>query len=77
LDFTEDFNINVLGAVRAIQLCHLPLGKAGGASVVLFDTVAVRIGMGFHSSIAASKGALEGLARSLAVDGGMSSVKMF
>jgi NAD(P)-dependent dehydrogenase (short-subunit alcohol dehydrogenase family) len=67
-DFMEDFNVNVMGAVRSLQLCLGPLGKAGGASVVLFSTVAVRVGMGFHASIAAAKGALEGLARSLAAE---------
>lgn len=67
-DFMEDFNVNVLGAIRTIQLCLGPLGKANGASVVLFSTVAVRIGMSFHASIAAAKGALEGLTRSLAAE---------
>jgi len=38
------------------------------ASVVLFSTVAVQQGMPFHASIAAAKGALEGLTRSLAAE---------
>ena len=36
------------------------------ASVVLFSTVAVQKGMPYHASIAAAKGAIEGLTRSLA-----------
>jgi NAD(P)-dependent dehydrogenase (short-subunit alcohol dehydrogenase family) len=75
-DFLEDFNINLVGAVRAIRLCLGPLGKAGGSSVVLFSTVAVRIGMGFHASIAAAKGAIEGLARSLAAEFAMKRIRV-
>ncbi len=65
-DFVEDFNVNVLGAVRAIQGLLSNLKESQNASIVLFSTVAVQIGMGFHASIAAAKGAVEGLTRSLA-----------
>jgi NAD(P)-dependent dehydrogenase (short-subunit alcohol dehydrogenase family) len=34
----------------------------------LYSTVAVQTGMGFHASIASSKGAIEGLTRSLAAE---------
>jgi len=34
----------------------------------LFSTVAVRMGMSFHASIAGAKGAVEGLTRSLAAE---------
>ena len=44
------------------------LKKNDGASVVLFSTVAVKTGMPMHSSIAAAKGAVEGLAKSLAAE---------
>jgi 3-oxoacyl-[acyl-carrier protein] reductase len=37
-------------------------------SFVFFSTVAVAKGMAFHSSIAASKGAVEGLCKSLAAE---------
>jgi NAD(P)-dependent dehydrogenase (short-subunit alcohol dehydrogenase family) len=67
-DFEKDFQVNVLGAVKAIQ-GFLPVMKASGnASIVLFSTVAVQTGMGFHASIASSKGAIEGLTRSLAAE---------
>jgi NAD(P)-dependent dehydrogenase (short-subunit alcohol dehydrogenase family) len=39
-----------------------------GASAVLFSSVAVTKGLPFHASIAAAKGAIEGLVRSLAAE---------
>lgn len=66
-DFLTDFEVNVLGAVRIIQGLDSRL-RAGNGSVVLFSTVAVGQGMPFHTSVAASKGALEGLCRSLAAE---------
>jgi NAD(P)-dependent dehydrogenase (short-subunit alcohol dehydrogenase family) len=44
------------------------LKKSGNASVVLFSTVAVQSGFGFHSIVSASKGAIEGMARALAAE---------
>lgn len=66
--FQEDFNINVLGAIRNLQVVAPLLQAAENASVVFFSTVAVQTGMPFHASIAAAKGALEGLTRSLAAE---------
>jgi len=67
-DFIQDFEINLLGAVKVIQQFLPQLKKSENASVVLFSTVAVQQGMSFHSSVAASKGAIEGLTRSLAAE---------
>jgi NAD(P)-dependent dehydrogenase (short-subunit alcohol dehydrogenase family) len=67
-DFEKDFQINVLGAVRVIQALLPALKQAPTSSIVLFSTVAVQTGMGFHASIASSKGAIEGLTRSLAAE---------
>lgn len=67
-DFENDFKVNVLGAVKVIQAVTPLLKKSESPSVVLFSTVAVQTGMGFHASIAASKGAIEGLTRSLAAE---------
>ena len=67
-DFKNDFQINVLGAVSVLQAILPRLKKADGASIVLFSTVAVKIGLGFHASVAASKGAIEGLTLSLAAE---------
>ena len=67
-EFEEEFRINVSGAVIAIKAALKPMQKAGQASVVLFTTVAVQTGLPFHASIAAAKGAIEGLTRSLAAE---------
>lgn len=67
-DFLTDYGINCLGAVAAIQSALPALKAAPAASIVLFSTVAVAQGMPFHASIAAAKGAVEGLARSLAAE---------
>lgn len=67
-DFLRDLRINLLGAVAALQSAHPALRASGSASVVLFSTVAVAQGMPMHASIAAAKGAVEGLARSLAAE---------
>jgi 3-oxoacyl-[acyl-carrier protein] reductase len=67
-DFINDLKINLLGAVKVIQYALPALKKSGNASIVLFSTVAVQTGMGFHASVAAAKGAVEGLTRSLAAE---------
>ena len=67
-DFKNDFEINVIGAVRAIQK-YLPALKSGKQpSIVLFSTVAAKLGMPFHASVAASKSAVEGLTKSLGAE---------
>jgi 3-oxoacyl-[acyl-carrier protein] reductase len=66
--FREEFELNVLGAVRVIQAALPALKKSGQASVVLFSTVAASQGMPFHASIATAKAGLEGLTRSLAAE---------
>ncbi len=65
-DFSDDFAINVTGAVRILQKMEKPLKQSSNGSVVLFSTVAVGQGMPYHTSTAAAKGAVEGMARSLA-----------
>jgi len=74
-DFQKDFQINVLGAVNVIQAVLPKLKAAGNASVLLFSTVAVQTGMGFHASVASSKGAIEGLTRSLAAEYASSKIR--
>lgn len=66
--FLEAFELNVLGAVRCLQAAERPLKQSDNASVVLFSTVAVQRGMPFHTAIAAAKGGVEGLVRSLAAE---------
>lgn len=68
-DFAEDFELNVMGAVRVLRELVERLKVAPqGASVLFFSTVAVQTGMPFHASISAAKGALEGLTRALAAE---------
>ncbi|MBB6324946.1 NAD(P)-dependent dehydrogenase (short-subunit alcohol dehydrogenase family) [Algoriphagus iocasae] len=67
-DFLSDYSLQVVGAIQVIQKV-LPLLKASeNASIVLFSTVAVQKGFNFHAQVAASKGAIEGLTRSLAAE---------
>ena len=67
--FSGDFAINCLGAVKSIKASLNGLKKSEShPSIVLFSTVAVSQGMPFHASIAAAKGAVEGLTKSLAAE---------
>ena len=67
-DFREDFEINVVGAVKAIQH-YLPLLKRGNTpSILLFSTVAAKLGMPYHASVAAAKSGVEGLVKSLGAE---------
>jgi NAD(P)-dependent dehydrogenase (short-subunit alcohol dehydrogenase family) len=68
LDFTRDFELQVVGAVKVLQATLAQLKASQKASVVFFSTVAVQTGFTFHAQVAASKGALEGLTRSLAAE---------
>ncbi len=67
-DFARDWQINFMGAVNCLQAVLPRLKKVELASVVLFSTVAVGVGIPFHASIAGAKGAIEGLTRSLAAE---------
>jgi NAD(P)-dependent dehydrogenase (short-subunit alcohol dehydrogenase family) len=73
--FQSDFQLNVMGAISAIQQCLPGLKASGNASVVLFSTVAVQTGMSFHTSVAVSKGAVEGLTRALAAEYASSHIR--
>ena len=66
--FRTSFELNVVGAVRCLQACERVLKRSDRAAVVLFSTVAVQRGMPFHAAVAAAKGAVEGLTRSLAAE---------
>jgi len=67
-DFLIDYRLNVLGAVQIIQQSLKQLRNAVGASVVLISSVAATTGLPYHASISASKGAIEGMALSLAAE---------
>ena len=67
-DFKNDFEINVLGAVKSIQNYLDPLKKGEKPAIVLFSTVASKLGMPFHASIATAKSGIEGLVKSLGAE---------
>jgi NAD(P)-dependent dehydrogenase (short-subunit alcohol dehydrogenase family) len=67
-DYRNDLEVNVLGAVATIHACYAAVKKSKGASIVLFSTVAAKLGMGMHSSVSVAKSAVEGLTKSLAAE---------
>ena len=67
-DFIKDYNLQVVGAVKVIQAALLKLKESKNGSIVLFSTVAVQLGLNFHSLVASSKGAIEGLTKALAAE---------
>ncbi len=70
-DFRQDMETNLMGAIKFLKACSTGLrtgDRTHPASVVLFSTVAVAQGLPMHSSVAAAKGAVEGLSRSLAAE---------
>lgn len=67
-DFEQDFRVNALGAVRAVQAALPAFKKQDSASVLLFSTVAVAQGFTAHASVAMAKGAIEGLTLALAAE---------
>ena len=64
-NFRDDFEINVIGAIKAIQHYLPQLKKGKTPSILLFSSVAAKLGMPFHTSIAASKAAIEGVVKSI------------
>lgn len=65
-DFIKDYQLQVGGAIKVLQKAKERLKNAESPSVVLFSTVAVQQGFSFHAMVSASKGAVEGLTRTLA-----------
>jgi NAD(P)-dependent dehydrogenase (short-subunit alcohol dehydrogenase family) len=67
-DFMADYQLQVIGAIKVIQAVLPALKNASQGSIVLFSTVAVQLGLNFHSIVSASKGAIEGLTKSLSAE---------
>jgi NAD(P)-dependent dehydrogenase (short-subunit alcohol dehydrogenase family) len=67
-DFRNDFEINVIGAIKAVQKYLPQLKKGTHPSILLFSTVAAKLGMPFHASVAAAKSAVEGVTKSLGAE---------
>ena len=66
--FRSDLELNLIGAIKTLQLILSKLQQSPSASIIFYSTVAVKTGMPFHSSVSSSKSALEGLTRSLAAE---------
>lgn len=67
-DFMDDYKLQVIGAIKIIQAVAPKLKLSENAAIILFSTVAVQMGLPFHSQVSASKGAIEGLVRALAAE---------
>ena len=65
-DFNVDYNINVKGLINVLQFYKPSFNK--GSSVVCFSTVAAKLGMPFHASIAMCKASVSSLCRTLAAE---------
>lgn len=66
-EMLEAFRLNALGAAMAVQAA-IPALTAGQGSVVLFSSVAARVGFANHLAIGAAKAAVEGITLALAAE---------
>lgn len=66
--FESDMHLNFFSMVKVIQGVLPQLTASEQSSIVLFSSVAVKMGMPFHTSVAAAKGAIEGFAKALAAE---------
>ena len=66
--FEHDLQINFISLVKVIQSVLPNLTASNQSSIVLFSSVAESMGMPFHTSVAAAKGAIEGFAKALAAE---------
>ena len=66
--FESDLQINFISLVKVIQTVLPNLTASNQSSIVLFSSVAASMGMPFHTSVSASKGAIEGFAKALAAE---------
>ena len=66
--FESDLHINFISLVKVIQTVLPNLNASNQSSIVLFSSVAASMGMPFHTSVAAAKGAIEGFAKALAAE---------
>ena len=65
-DFQNDYNINVVGLLNVLSFYERSLNNS--SSIVMFSSVAAKVGMPFHSSIAMCKSAITSLSRTLAAE---------
>jgi NAD(P)-dependent dehydrogenase (short-subunit alcohol dehydrogenase family) len=67
-DFRYDFELNVIGAVKAIKKYLNLLKKSENPSILMFSTVATKLGMPYHSSVSVSKSGIDGLVKTLGAE---------
>ena len=65
-DFNEDYNINVIGLLNILKFYEKKLNT--NSSIVMFSSIAAKVGMPFHSSVAMCKAAILSLSRTLAAE---------
>ena len=65
-EFQNDYNINVVGLLNILKFYERSLNDS--ASIVMFSSIAAKVGMPFHSSIAMSKAAITSLSRTLSAE---------
>ena len=66
--FRSDLELNLIGAIKTLQIILTRLQQSPSSSIIFYSTVAVKTGMPFHSSVSSSKSSLEGLTKSLAAE---------
>lgn len=66
--FETDLQVNFISLVKVIQSVLPNLVASEQSSIVVFSSVAASMGMPFHTSVAAAKGAIEGFAKALAAE---------
>lgn len=66
--FRKDMELNFLSMVKTVHAVMERLNASPQASLIFFSTVAVKVGMPFHTSVAAAKGAIEGFAKAMAAE---------
>lgn len=66
--FESDMQLNFFSMIKVLQSVLPQLTASEQSSIVLFSSVAATTGMPFHTSVAASKGAIEGFAKALAAE---------
>jgi NAD(P)-dependent dehydrogenase (short-subunit alcohol dehydrogenase family) len=67
-EFRKDYELQIIGLVKVLQAVIPRLKKGTCPSVIFFSTAAVKAGFPFHTVVSSTKGAIEGLTRSLAAE---------
>lgn len=66
--YRQDLDLQVIGAIKIIKASLAALKKSDHPSIILYSSVAAQRGYNFHTQVSVSKGAVEGLVKSLAAE---------